>query len=146
MKQDDEKSEQRPREHYFLLVGAFIVLAGVVTLGWVIDPDPRGFGTHERLGLPECQSIKLFGFPCPGCGVTTSVSNFWHGNFQTSFVKQPFGFLLAMLVPSVALGAIVSHFRGRDLYAYSVSVRWGRWFLGLGVAMLGAWVYTLLQP
>ncbi len=44
----------------------------VVVLGvarW-LEPDAKGYGTHQQLGLPPCSSILLFGSKCPACGMT----------------------------------------------------------------------------
>ena len=122
-----------------------LTLVVVAVLGLWVDPDARGFGTHEQLGLAPCRSMEWLGFPCPGCGVTTSVSLFWHGELWASFVNQPFGWLLAVLVPLLAAGAIIAHFQGRDLYASALSVPIGRVLLSLTGLMLAAWIYKILQ-
>ena len=129
-----------------MLFGVAVVsLVGVAVLGLAVDPAPRGFGTHEQLGLAPCRTMEWIGIPCPGCGVTTSVSLLWHGDLWASFVNQPFGFLMGVVIPLGAVGAIVRHFRGHDLYAEAAAMRWGRWLLGLGTVMLVAWVYKILQ-
>jgi len=89
--------------------------------------------------------MDIVGIPCPGCGVTTSVSLLWHGDLWASFLNQPFGFLLGLFVPIAALGAFVQHFRGRDIYADALKMRLGRWLLGLGSVMVVAWVYKITQ-
>jgi len=128
-----------------LLVFAVAVIAGVAVLGIWVDPDPRGFGTHEQLGLAPCRTLDVIGIPCPGCGVTTSVSLLWHGELWASFSNQPFGFLLGLFVPLAALGAVVRHFRGRDLYTDVLAVRWGKCFIGLASVMVLAWIYKITQ-
>ncbi len=37
-----------------------------------LEPDPRGFGTHEQLGLTPCYFQELTGKVCPLCGGTTA--------------------------------------------------------------------------
>lgn len=129
-----------------MLLGiAVLALVGIGVLGSWVDPDPRGFGTHEQLGLAPCRMMEWAGIPCPGCGVTTSVSLLWHGSPWVSFVNQPFGFLMGLVVPLMALLAIVRHFRGRNLYAHAVALRWGPWLLSLGSMMLAAWAYKIIQ-
>lgn len=122
-----------------------LTLMGVAVLGVWVDPDPRGFGTHEQLGLAPCRTMDVIGIPCPGCGVTTSVSLLWHGELWASFLNQPFGFLLGLFVPLAALGAVVGHFRGRDLYTDALAMRWGKWFIGLASVMVLAWIYKITQ-
>jgi len=140
-----DRSERTLAEHYILLGFSVLALVGVGVLGFVVDPDPRGFGTHEQFGLAPCRTMEWAGIPCPGCGVTTSVSLLWHGHLWDSFVNQPFGFLLGVLVPLVALGAVVRHFRGHDLYADATGLSWGRALFGLGSLLLLAWVYKIIQ-
>ncbi len=63
---------------------------------WLV-PDPRGFGTHQQLGLPECVFRSVTGFHCPHCGMTTSFCWFVRGNLAESFRASPSGLLLAVL-------------------------------------------------
>ena len=107
--------ERRSLEHWALLAPVLAAAAAVLVLGILIDPDPRGFGTHEKLGMAPCHFLAWTGFPCPGCGVTTSVSLAAHGRFAESFANQPFGALVAVLVPLTAIFALVQHARRRDL-------------------------------
>ena len=37
-----------------------------------IEPDQRGYGTHEQVGLPPCTFIRVFNVRCPTCGMMTS--------------------------------------------------------------------------
>ncbi len=142
---EEDRAKRPPTGHYVLLGLAVVSLIGVAVLGLVVEPDPRGFGTHEQLGLAPCRTMEWAGIPCPGCGVTTSVSLLWHGDLWASFVNQPFGFLMGVLVPLGAVGAIVGHFRGHDLCADAAAMRWGRMLIALGVVMLVAWTYKILQ-
>lgn len=145
MSEPRSEDKKRSSEHYLLLGLSILALIGIGLLGLWMDPDPRGFGTHEQLGLAPCRTMDWIGIPCPGCGVTTSVSLFWHGELWASFVNQPFGCLLAALVPLLAVGAIIAHFQGRDLYASALSVPIGRVILSLASLMLAAWVYKIIQ-
>jgi hypothetical protein len=48
------------RERRLLVgLGAFL-LAMLAAAAW-LQPDPRGFGTHQQLGLPPCTFQALFG-------------------------------------------------------------------------------------
>src|SRR5687768_15883893 len=38
----------------------------------MLQPDSRGMGTHEQLGMPPCTFLFLTGIRCPSCGMTTS--------------------------------------------------------------------------
>ena len=63
-----------------LVVWSVILLAGFA-LAARLEPDPRGFGTHQRLGLPPCTFQSMFNIPCPSCGMTTSFANVVRGRF-----------------------------------------------------------------
>ena len=39
-----------------------------------LQPRNAGYGTAQRLGLPQCSVLLRTGYPCPTCGMTTSVS------------------------------------------------------------------------
>lgn len=76
-----------------LLLG--LGLCGGFLLAVALPPDPRGFGTHQRLGLPECSFRMLFNKPCPGCGMTTSFSHFVRGEWRQAAAANPAGLLMA---------------------------------------------------
>lgn len=96
------------------------VLLGLWTLGLIggfalaasVEPDPRGFGTHQRLGLPPCSFQILFGVSCPSCGSTTSFAHFVRGQWFASLRSNPGAFVLAL----VAAGL----------------VPWGSWSVWIG--------------
>lgn len=133
----------RSWEHWILLGAALGGLLVLAVLGLFVDPDPRGFGTHEKLGLPPCKPMEWWNVPCPGCGVTTSVSLAAHGRFWASMRNQPFGFFVALALPAFAIWCAWHALRGRDLNNAVHGVRVGRWGIALGCFMLAAWAYKL---
>ena len=145
MSDAEPQEERRAPEHFILLGIALLAIAGTAALGLLVEPDPRGFGTHEQLGMAPCRTMDLVGIPCPGCGVTTSVSLLWHGEPWASFLNQPFGFLLGLLVPLIASLAIYRHLRGADLYADALKIGWGKPLLGFASVMVVAWIYKVIQ-
>jgi hypothetical protein len=84
------------RSRRALLLSWGLCLAAGFALAASVEPDPRGFGTHQRLGLPPCTFHVLTGLPCPGCGLTTSISHFVRGEFAGSIRANLAGFVLAM--------------------------------------------------
>jgi len=60
----------------------------------MLQPDPRGVGTHEQVGLPPCGFHRLTGLPCPGCGTTTAFAYAVRLRFAHAFMANPFGMLL----------------------------------------------------
>jgi hypothetical protein len=73
-------------------VGLLVLLA----LAALLRPDPRGWGTHEQLGLPPCTFLAWFGKRCPACGMTTSWAYFVHGQPLEALKTHASGTLLAV--------------------------------------------------
>ena len=140
----DEVPRDRHPEHWLLLSAAIVVPIAFVVLG-MLSPDDRGFGTHEKLGLPPCGMMEYTGVPCPGCGVTTSVSLFANGRFVDSFVNQPFGFAFAILSIVFSVWAFVQHFKKRDLFVEFRALKLRYWGLAVGLVAAVAWVYKIVQ-
>jgi len=115
----------------------------LAVFAWFVRPDPRGFGTHEALGFPPCMPMKLWDLPCPGCGVTTSVALATHGELLASFVNQPFGFAVALLMAIAAVWAPLAHLRGRDLWGDVCRLAWGRVGAAGAALVIGAWVWKI---
>jgi len=134
---------RRTREHWVILGLAVATFLGLLVLALLLRPDERGFGTHEQLGLQPCMPMELWNIPCPGCGVTTSVSMAVHGDVWGSIRNQPFGFLVALFFVIFALGVPIAHFLGRDLGRDLMTVRYGLWAKLTVTFMVLAWVYKL---
>jgi len=132
---------RRSAEHYVLLALSPLGPLGLAFLGWWLQPDPRGYGTHEALGLAPCLPMKLWGVPCPGCGVTTAATLAAHGQVWASFKTQPFGLLLVVGALAFALWAPLAHWRGRDLWADLARVDMRRIGPLLAAVFVGAWIY-----
>jgi hypothetical protein len=133
----------RSQEHWILLVGSIGALAIFVVLALFVHPDPRGFGTHEQLGLPACRMIDWTGIPCPGCGVTTSIALFTHGCFLESLHNQPLGFLVALAIPLCAAWAITGHLLGRDLARDLAVLPLKPAIIAIGVTIVLPWLYKI---
>lgn len=131
-------------EHWIVLGVALGGLGALVVLGVFVDPDPRGFGTHEKLGLPACKPMVWWNIPCPGCGVTTSLALVAHGHPWASFVNQPFGFAFALVLVAFATWAVVQAVKGRDLSRAVHELRVGKLALWLALLMAASWVYKLV--
>ena len=129
--------------HWVVLACALAAIVGFTVLGTLVEPDPEGHGTHEQLGLPPCSTMELFGVPCPGCGVTTSVTLASRGRLADSFSTQPFGLLLALggvlLIPWALIGLLRRRDLGEDLARYARKPV----LIPLGVCFVGAWIYKL---
>ena len=114
----NEEEAERPGNWQRLSLG--VIALGFVTIFVIaiyLKPDPRGFGTHQQLGLPPCTFKALTGFGCPHCGMTTSFSNIVRGRFDAAWMANPLGILLAS--------------------AFALSIPWC-----LGTAFSGRWIWT----
>ena len=88
----------------------------VLTAAATIDPNPRGVGTHEQLGLDPCQFELGTGVPCPTCGMTTSFAYFVRGNLLASLYVQPLATFLALGAAAGFWAAAYITFTGRPIY------------------------------
>ena len=121
----------RTQRRLTLLLGAGILAVFGVAI-W-LTPDPRGFGTHQQLGIPPCTFRAVTGIHCPHCGLTTSFSWFVRGEFYNSMKANPAGLMLAAasvviliwtIVVSIRGTFVILHEPGRDLL-----VGFGIWVL-----------------
>lgn len=122
---------------------AVVAVAASVCFGALvrIQPDPRGHGTHEQLGLDVCGWPIVYGIPCPTCGCTTAACLLVHGRILDAFVTQPFGAAVAAVGLLVGVHATLCLLRGRSFA--DLVVRWPFWrFVGGGfLLLLASWAY-----
>lgn len=78
-----------------------------------LQPDSRGFGTHQSLGFPACTFRILFEIPCPSCGMTTSFAHFTRAEFTQAARANIAGLLLAMTCLIQIPWCWLSVFKGR---------------------------------
>lgn len=124
-----------------------LALLGVLGVAAYLNPDSRGLGTHEQLGvigLKECTFLVSTGYPCATCGMTTSFAHAAEGNLRASFLAQPFGFLLALASATgfwIALHVAVTGSRAAQPFRVLLRPR-PLWMLaGL---LVSAWAYKLI--
>jgi hypothetical protein len=131
--------------HRLWLVGLVLAPVVLVALGLALEPDPRGHGTHEQLGLPPCLLPARLGIPCPGCGWTTAVSLACHGRPVDAFLAQPLGPLTLLLALGGAAWAVRQHRRRRDLSTEVLFLRWDRWGPLLGLSIALSWAFEIVR-
>lgn len=105
-----ESHDHVEAEEHAWLTRLFWLVAGagswlVLGLSAWLRPDPRGFGSHQQLGLPPCTFEAMTHVPCPGCGLTTSFANMAHGHVLRAFGAHLMGPLLFLLTLGVAIAA-----------------------------------------
>lgn len=129
--------------HWVFLGLSAAGVVGILALRVLTSPDARGHGTHEQLGLPACTLMQLTGFPCPGCGVTTSLSHLAHGQWRAALAAQPAGVLFALAGAAALLWSLLETARGGDVWASFRRV-WRPWMSwSLGAMLLASWIYKI---
>lgn len=123
--------------------GALVACLVVLGLAKSLDPDARGIGTHEQLGLPPCGIVEMFGVPCPSCGYTTTFALAADGHVGAAIVNQPFGFLVFLTAVCAVPLTAFSVFGRVSLFA--CTERWPMGWILAGAATLWllAWCYKL---
>ena len=134
---------RRSAEHWIVLLGSWLGVLGLAGFGLALQVDPRGYGTHEQLGLLPCLPMVLWRLPCPGCGVTTSVVAAVHGDLRTALVTQPFGLFVVLATVAIAAWGPLAHLRGRDLKLVLATAPLGRIALGVGSLLALCWIYKV---
>lgn len=106
----------------------------------MLHPRQSGYGTHEQLGLAPCYSLKL-GWPCPHCGMTTSVSAAAHGQMSLAFRAQPFGIVLAAMAALLGLLGATQAMTGQEMLGHLRPRLW--WLLAALAGTLMGWGWNL---
>lgn len=140
---DESATTLRSPGHRRLVLAAALVPVAMIGVVLALEPDARGYGTHEQLGLPACGAREWFGIPCPACGCTTAVTRLWSGDGFGAFMTQPFGFFLGLLLPALAAWVLWIHVRGGDAAQRLGRIRADRW--GWTLLVIGglAWAWKL---
>ena len=89
--------------------GLITLLATAATL----TPSPKGFGTHQQLGLAPCSFTQIVGFRCPSCGMTTSWSHAVRGRLPSAVQSNSGGTMLALMAMLLGPWLLISAVIGR---------------------------------
>jgi hypothetical protein len=122
-----------------------VMSLAVLIIAVRLNPDSRGIGTHEQLGLAPCGMLDRLGVPCPTCGMTTSFALLLDGRLGASLTNQPSGTLLAFITACAVW--VFGYVACTGLPA----ARWFDRFPTLGqvvlfvVLMLGGWVWKIIS-
>jgi hypothetical protein len=116
----------------------------VLVIATGLDPDERGFGTHEQLGLAPCAVLELTGKPCLSCGMTTSFAALMRGRVLDSVHANPAGCALCLLTLVAPFWCGHALWSGLDPLRF-LARKSGRWLLVAvgGIAIL-TWVWRSL--
>jgi len=78
--------------HLVILSACAGILAGV----WLLSPPSENNGGVQLFGLslpPVCSFRRMTGLPCPGCGLTRSMTEIIHGKFSAGFACHSLGLM-----------------------------------------------------
>lgn len=127
------------------VAGIVGVVAVVFTAALMsVEPDARGHGTHEKLGMDECGWPAAYGMPCPTCGCTTAATAFVNGDVFGAFVIQPFGAAVALLGLVAGFHAWACLIRGRSFVDAMVRLPFWTIVVGLTALLFASWGYKCL--
>lgn len=136
--------EARSPQHIWLVRFAVGIPLLWIAVGLWLEPDPRGFGTHEQLGLSACQVSESLGLPCPTCGATTAAALLLHGQPVESWNTHPFGFLFVLGTLAFSLQVLRMHRRGDDAFAMLMEGGGRLWGTAFLLSLAVGWAWRLL--
>ena len=126
-----------------LLIGLGGGVVALLVVAAVLEPDPRGYGTHQHFGLPPCTFLQLTGRRCPSCGMTTAWSHLVRGHMVQALGANAGGAALGVVALALAPWSLATGL-------------WGRWWwrplsertavglaLGLAAITVGDWMVRL---
>ena len=125
---------------FIILIVIFLMISAA---GMMLTPSPDGVGTHESLGLPPCGFLVITGYPCPSCGLTTSISLLLHGQIFDAFRVQPFGVILFVSLFIIAGLSITALLIKIPFSVILNSNNLERVQLFLLTSMIIAWIYKI---
>lgn len=114
--------------------GVVVTLAIPLFIGW-ISPD---IASKESL----CPVMRLWHFPCPGCGITKSVIFLYRGDVSASLHYHPFGIVLVIVLILFLLISVIDMIVYSDLFGRTLEIRWI--WQTLAVSVFVMWLIKLL--
>jgi hypothetical protein len=143
--QPQASSAPTPRfKNRFISLLTFIACLPLLGIATRLNPDPSGIGTHVQLGLRPCTWEEATGLPCATCGMTTAFAHATHGQLIQSFLVQPAGMLLCLLLAIYAIMSLYTLIMGISLLPMLQLLVKPRCFLLAGFIVGLAWGYKIL--
>jgi len=121
----------------------FLPCFGVLVVGFLLQPRKSGYGTHMQLGMTSCGFKARTGYPCPACGLTTSVSAMTHGHIAQAWEAHPFGVVFALALLAAAVAGVFELVAGVDIFGRVEFSAW--WVIAGGGLLLAGWAINLLD-
>ena len=104
----------------------FDVLFGPVTRAFAVFAIPVSFFLPvDGMGIGICWIKRMLDLPCPGCGLTRSITSVSHLQFFKAWEYHPFGILIYLLL-AMNLGLLImprsSHMAMRNFFGTNARV------------------------
>ena len=142
----DRSVPSGPRLMFKRRLRGVAVLAGcaaVLAVASGLSPTKWGYGTHRQLGLPACSMLVETGWPCPTCGLTTSVSALANGRVGLAVRANVFGLVIFVALITGVVSGAVEAVLGWDVLGKAARPGvW--WFLIAAVGVCLGWVVNLI--
>ncbi|MCD6377334.1 MAG: DUF2752 domain-containing protein [Planctomycetes bacterium] len=121
-----------------VLVACIMILT---MMAWLV-PAKAGYGTHEQMGLPPCSFLERTGYPCPTCGLTTSISAMVHGEFFLACRSHLFGVIVFFALIILSVAGAIELFIGKVVLNRLGRIDW--WLAGGLIGLFGGWIVKLI--
>jgi Protein of unknown function (DUF2752) len=148
---EDSVDEVKPIHRWI----RFLLL--ILTVPWLIvffvaifllnpyeNGEPLKMGTHQQLGLPECNFKAMAGLPCPSCGMTTSFTLLIRADVWNSMQANFAGTVLASFGLLFIPWAFASAFFGRFVFIRSLELVVFRLAIVFLIVLFGRWAIVLV--
>jgi hypothetical protein len=127
------------------LAALALALVAVLATAGRLRPDPRGYGTHEQLGLYPCAFFAVTGYRCPSCGMTTAFAWGVRGRLDRAWVANPAGAFLAPACAALIPWLLACAASGRPRWgARSVDGPLVSIVVAAVALGLGAWTFRMI--
>jgi hypothetical protein len=148
---EDSVDEMKPIHRWiriFLLIltvpWLFVFFVAIFLLNPYENGEPLKMGTHQQLGLPECNFKAIAGLPCPSCGMTTSFTLLIRADVWNSMQANFAGTMLASFGLLFIPWAFASAFCGRFVFIRSLELVVFRLAIVFLVVLFGRWAIVLV--
>ena len=148
---EDSVDEAKPIHRWIRIILVMLTVPWLMVFFvaiFLIDPYKNGevakAGTHQQLGLPECNFKSLAGVPCPSCGMTTSFTLLVRADVWHSMQANVAGTLLAGFGLLFIPWAFASAFCGRFVFIRSLELVVFRLAMIFLVILFGRWAIVLI--
>ena len=126
------------------LVVALVCLSILVT-AICLTPRERGYGTHQSLGMATCGFKARHGYPCPTCGMTTSVAATVRLDIPLAWKSHPFGLIFTVFVIGGFLAGTVELYSGKNLLSKPCGIEWKWVIIAVVLLLVAGWGVKVLS-